>query len=67
MSPPAQPVSLPRIPYHSADRAYQTGSYWTLSRAPRYSVTFALPLVILYEVLAATLSRFAGRADAQWR
>ena len=36
------------------------GSYWTLSRAPRYSVTFALPLVILYEVLAATLSRFAG-------
>jgi len=36
------------------------GSYWTLSRAPRYSITFALPLLILYEVLAATLSRFAG-------
>ena len=35
-------------------------SYWTLSRAPRYSVTFALPLLILYEVLAAGLSRFAG-------
>jgi hypothetical protein len=35
-------------------------SYWTLSRAPRYSVTFALPLLILYEALAATLSRFAG-------
>ena len=35
-------------------------SYWTLSRAPRYSVTFALPLLILYEALAAALSRFAG-------
>jgi Type II CAAX prenyl endopeptidase Rce1-like len=35
-------------------------SYWTISRAPRYSVTFALPLLILYEALAATLSRFAG-------
>jgi CAAX prenyl protease-like protein len=35
-------------------------TYWTLSRAPRYSVTFALPLLILYEALAATLSRFAG-------
>jgi hypothetical protein len=31
-----------------------------LSRAPRYSVTFALPLLILYELLAAGLSRFAG-------
>ena len=40
----------------------QTGlnSYWKLSRAPRYSVTFALPLLILYEALAAVLSRFAG-------
>jgi hypothetical protein len=35
-------------------------SYWTLSRAPRYSVTFALPLLLLYELLAAGLSRFAG-------
>jgi hypothetical protein len=38
----------------------RVGSYWALSRAPRYSVTFALPLLILYEALAATLSRFAG-------
>src|SRR6476660_3315339 len=36
------------------------GSYWALSRAPRYSVTFALPLLLLYEGLAASLSRFAG-------
>ena len=35
-------------------------SYWTTSRAPRYSITFALPLLVLYEALAATLSRFAG-------
>lgn len=35
-------------------------TYWTQSRAPRYSVTFALPLLILYEALAAALSTFAG-------
>src|SRR5689334_23815463 len=40
--------------------ATRLGSYWTLSRAPRYSITFALPLLILYEALAAALSRFAG-------
>jgi hypothetical protein len=30
--------------------------YWRASRAPRYSLTFALPLLILYELLAFTLS-----------
>ena len=35
-------------------------SYWSTSRTPRYSITFALPLLILYEALAAGLSRFAG-------
>ena len=35
-------------------------TYWTLARAPRYSLTFALPLLIAYEALAAMLSRFAG-------
>lgn len=30
--------------------------YWRASRAPRYSLTFALPLLLLYEVLAFTLS-----------
>lgn len=34
--------------------------YWAATRAPRYSVLFALPLLILYEVLAATLSRTAA-------
>ena len=28
------------------------GSYWEMSRAPRYSLLFALPLLVLYQVLA---------------
>jgi hypothetical protein len=37
-------------------------SYWRAARAPRYSLTFALPLLLLYEVLAFGLSgnEFAG-------
>jgi membrane protease YdiL (CAAX protease family) len=31
-------------------------SYWTLSRRPRYSLLFALPLLLLYELLALVLS-----------
>src|ERR1700733_13010865 len=30
-------------------------SYWQASRAPRYSVLFALPLLLLYEAMAAFL------------
>ena len=30
--------------------------YWRASRAPRHSLTFALPLLLFYEVLAFTLS-----------
>lgn len=37
-------------------------SYWARSRAPRYSLVFALPLFLLYEALAATLSGTAGTA-----
>lgn len=34
-----------------------TGShYWRTTRAPRYSLSFALPLLVAYEVLAFTLS-----------
>jgi Type II CAAX prenyl endopeptidase Rce1-like len=29
--------------------------YWQASRAPRYSLLFALPLLVLYEILAVTL------------
>ena len=32
-------------------------SYWELSRTPRYSVLFALPLLALYELMAAAMNR----------
>ena len=35
-------------------------SYWKTSRSPRYSVLFALPLLLLYEALAALLSEADG-------
>lgn len=34
--------------------------YWGSTRAPRYSILFALPLLLLYELLAAFLTRTAG-------
>ena len=33
-----------------------SGRYWRAARAPRYSVTFAFPLLVAYEALAFTLS-----------
>jgi hypothetical protein len=35
---------------------FSSQQYWRLARAPRYSLTFALPLLLLYEVLAFSLS-----------
>ena len=37
-------------------------SYWHAARAPRYSLTFAFPLLLIYEILAFTLSgrEFSG-------
>jgi hypothetical protein len=37
-------------------------SYWRAARAPRYSLTFAFPLLLIYEILAFTLSgsEFSG-------
>jgi hypothetical protein len=37
-------------------------SYWQAARAPRHSLTFAFPLLLLYEILAFTLSgsEFSG-------
>jgi len=35
----------------------RTPKYWNDTRAPRYSVLFALPLLLLYELLAFALSR----------
>src|ERR671932_1956485 len=33
-----------------------SSSYWRASRAHRYSLVFALPLLVLYELLAAVLA-----------
>ena len=41
-------------------RLTKRGSYFEMSRAPRYSIVFALPLLLGYEALAATLT---GRAS----
>ena len=39
--------------------AVSSGRYWRAARAPRYSLTFALPLLVAYEVLAFTLTHDA--------
>src|SRR5688572_7144873 len=49
-APPAQPL-LPAAP---------ANTYWALSRSPRYSLLFALPLLVAYEGLAALLGGGAG-------
>jgi hypothetical protein len=36
-----------------------TASYWRVSRAPRYSLTFVAPLLVLYELLAFALTHDA--------
>ena len=41
-----------------------SSSYWHASRSPRYSLLFALPLLVAYELLAAALS---SRADVAVR
>jgi Type II CAAX prenyl endopeptidase Rce1-like len=41
------------------------GSYYDISRAPRYSVVFALPLLLAYEALAAVLT--GSRSASQVR
>src|ERR687888_2437447 len=34
----------------------RSGSYWRTSRAPRYSLLFALPLLVFYQTLALLLA-----------
>lgn len=41
------------------------GTYWQASRAPRYSVLFALPLLILYQVLAVIAPPGPGGVDVR--
>ena len=50
-APPLTPPLRPPAP---------ANSYWALSRAPRYSLLFALPLLLAYEGLAATLGGVGG-------
>jgi hypothetical protein len=62
---PAPPSALRGVPARAAVRpagrpAGRAASYWALSRAPRYSLLFALPLLVLYETLAALLGDLAG-------
>src|SRR2546422_3138153 len=40
------------------------GSYWQASQAPRYSLLFALPLLVFYQVLAALQSQ-GGRGGPE--
>jgi hypothetical protein len=48
-----------------ATKFLKRGSYFDVSRSPRYSVIFALPLLLAYEALAAALS--GPRSSAQVR
>ncbi|HVE78221.1 MAG TPA: CPBP family intramembrane glutamic endopeptidase [Gemmatimonadaceae bacterium] len=43
-----------------AGRLAAPSSYWAVSRTPRYSFTFALPLLVAYEGLAAALGGAGG-------
>src|SRR5215469_10214193 len=40
--------------------ATRTDKYWALSRSPRYSLLFALPLLFVYELLVVGLSHGTG-------
>ena len=58
--PPLTTSLRPVAPLKGAPAKGGRQSYWTASRAPRYSITFALPLLVLYEALAALLARPDG-------
>lgn len=44
----------------STPQASPRQSYWNLSRSPRYSLTFALPLLAMYEILAMAVNQGEG-------
>jgi membrane protease YdiL (CAAX protease family) len=52
--PRERPLFLAMWPTSSAELR----RYWRAVRAPRYSITFAFPLLLAYEALAFLLSRF---------
>ena len=47
------------------ERRGAIGSYWAASRAPRYSLIFALPLFLLYEGLASAHAGAQGTEDVR--
>ena len=40
-------------------------TYWQRSRAPRYSLLFALPLLIFYQILAVVVPPGPGGVDVR--
>ena len=52
----------PATPTSPSPQRARRNSYFAASRSPRYSVLFALPLLIGYEGLAAFLAQ-PGRAE----
>ena len=56
-APRSTPTTLPGL-----KPAVRSKGYWTATRAPRYSLLFALPLLLLYETLAFGLTHdtYAG-------
>ena len=49
-------MAAPFSGHHPAMAPPILNPYWRTSREPRYSLTFALPLLVAYEVLAFSLS-----------
>lgn len=56
------PSAIRMSPISSAMTARRSLTYFSVTRAPRYSVLFALPLLLAYEALAAMLSH-GGQGD----
>lgn len=52
-------MTSPISPAGPARPATKRSSYWELTRSPRYSLLFALPLLFAYEALAVALNRGA--------
>jgi CAAX prenyl protease-like protein len=59
---PASRSAAPARASAPTGSARRSSSYFSLSRAPRYSVLFALPLLIGYEALAALIAQ-PGRGE----
>ncbi|HVZ76868.1 MAG TPA: CPBP family intramembrane glutamic endopeptidase [Gemmatimonadaceae bacterium] len=51
------------MPTRASTPGARAQSYWKASRSPRYSLLFALPLLVFYEVLAAAVNGHAGHAE----